>query len=90
VYYCYVCGAPTEDPPRGENGHTPLFEFCPCCGCEYGYQDASTKGIETLRAKWLAGGGKWREPELKPPSPTLEKQLRQIPKELPVGIFKNS
>jgi hypothetical protein len=89
VYHCFVCGAPTEDPPWGEDGRTPLFEICPCCGCEHGYEDASTRGIESLRTEWLAGGGNWREPEFKPIGFSVEEQLRKIPKELPVGILRN-
>ena len=90
MYHCYVCGAPAEEPPWGNDGRTPLFEICPCCGCEFGYQDASTKGIESLRAQWLAGGGNWRDTTFKPAGLNLEEQLSQIPKALPVGIVKNS
>lgn len=90
MHHCCVCGAPTEDPPWGEDGCTPLFEICPCCGCEHGYEDSTLKGIENLRAEWLSGGGKWLEPKYKPSDLSLEQQLSQIPKELPVGILKNS
>jgi hypothetical protein len=90
LHHCYVCGAPSEDSPWGEDGRSPLFEICPCCGCEHGYEDASIKGIEKLRAEWLATGGKWREPKYQPAGLTLEQQLSNIPQELPVGILKSS
>jgi hypothetical protein len=47
------------------------------------------KGIEALRAKWLESGGIWREPKYKPTDLSLDQQLKQIPRELPVGILKN-
>lgn len=89
MHYCYVCGAPCVDPPWGDDGRTPLFEICPCCGCEHGYEDASMKGIDAFRAKWLESGGLWREPKYKLTDLSLDQQLRQIPTELPVGILKN-
>jgi hypothetical protein len=88
-HHCYVCGAPAEDPPWGEDGRTPQFEICPCCGCEHGYEDCTVAGIERLRAEWQSAGGVWREPKFKPANLSLEQQLAQIPGQLPAGILKN-
>ena len=89
LHYCYVCGAQADSPPWGEDGRTPTYDFCPSCGCEHGYQDSSTKGIETLRAKWLARGGEWEDSSFKPDHLSLDLQLAQIPTELPAGIHRN-
>lgn len=89
MHHCLVCGAPTEDPPWGEDGRTPLFEICPSCGCEFGYEDSSVAGINRLRAAWLASGGKWREPKFKPADLEIEAQIALIPSQLPIGVLRN-
>jgi hypothetical protein len=41
------------------------YHICPCCGTEFGNDDA-TFSYEQLRETWLAGGGNWffgRPPE---------------------------
>jgi hypothetical protein len=38
-------------PPKGYN-------ICPCCGIEFGLDDAF-EGYEELRNQWLAAGGSW-------------------------------
>lgn len=59
-YTCPVCGWPElSEPPYDESG-CASFEICPCCGVEFGYDDA-VKGEthERARARWIAGGMKW-------------------------------
>src|SRR5215471_12008674 len=36
---CRVCGLLLESPPWGDDGRTPLFEYCPCCGGEWDQPD---------------------------------------------------
>jgi hypothetical protein len=79
LYRCRVCGLKLEDPPWGLDGETPLYEYCPCCGVEFGYQDASALGARTFREKWLASGAEWSEPKEKPPDWDLVKQLEHVP-----------
>jgi hypothetical protein len=58
---CQVCGYEPSEPPWGTDGKSPSFNYCPCCGVEWGYQDASPLGIEMYRAAWLSAGAPWRD-----------------------------
>ncbi|EGQ8490607.1 MULTISPECIES: hypothetical protein [Vibrio] len=53
---CRVCGLIQLDPPWGEDGKSPNYDICSCCGVEFGYEDSSVKGVSTYRKKWLEGG----------------------------------
>lgn len=78
---CRVCGLEQPSPPWGEDGRTPSYEYCPCCGTEFGYQDASLTGVVRQRESWLAAGGTWAEPAAMPPRWKLDEQLQAIPPE---------
>ena len=39
--------------PWGKDGKYPMFEICPCCGIESGYEDISPESIESNRRKWI-------------------------------------
>ena len=80
-FRCRVCGFLTIDPPWGDDGRSPLYEFCPCCGVEHGYQDATPAGARRFRRDWIAAGGKWDEPSLKPEGWDLAEQLSHVAKE---------
>jgi len=52
MYTCPVCAYPElADPPLD---HT----ICPCCGVEFGYDDA-TKSHVQLRNEWIGSGLLW-------------------------------
>ena len=76
---CRVCGFFLEAPPWGYDGKTPLFEFCPCCGVEFGYQDASLEGVKKFRDKWVNDGMKWDDEKQKPNNWDSGLQLESIP-----------
>jgi hypothetical protein len=76
---CRVCGLLLAAPPWGDDGRTPLFDHCPCCGVEFGYQDATPSGARAFRALWLTKGALWAEPEKQPDDWALGEQLEQIP-----------
>jgi len=78
IMRCRVCGLVQSEPPWGDDGHCPTFDFCPCCGVEFGYGDASPTGVHRWRQKWLASGAKWAEPEEMPTNWSLEEQLRTV------------
>jgi hypothetical protein len=59
--FCRVCGYEPKAPPWGQDGLTPSFEFCPCCGAEWGYQDATAVGVARFRQFWLDQGAPWRD-----------------------------
>ena len=79
IYHCRVCGLRLDDPPWGDDGRTPLYEFCPCCGVEFGYQDATPLGAKKHREQWLKAGAKWREPTEQPPDWDPVAQLEHVP-----------
>lgn len=80
-YLCRVCGLEQSEPPWGEDGRSPTYGFCPCCGVEFGYGDASLVAIRTHREKWLSTGAKWDSPGLRPDDWELNEQLKCIPTE---------
>lgn len=79
LYRCRVCGLTLQEPPWGLDGRTPLFENCPCCGVEWGYQDATIEGSRKYRQQWLDQGSRWDDPSRKPHDWSLEEQLKDIP-----------
>jgi hypothetical protein len=75
-HYCKVCGLYHEAPPWGENGNTPSFELCECCGAEFGFDDYSTEGIAEYRRQWLNDGAKWLIPRWRLANWNLDEQLK--------------
>ncbi|WP_211263927.1 hypothetical protein [Streptosporangium amethystogenes] len=70
---------PRLRPPPGRSalgGRTPSFEICPCCGVEFGYEDATPQAVSAHRRDWLAAGATWSAPSREPPGWDLERQLR--------------
>jgi hypothetical protein len=77
--YCRVCGYESDTPQWGADGRTPVYDFCPCCGVEHGYQDSSPVGARNYREKWIKSGAQWEEKKCKPSEWVLEDQLTHIP-----------
>jgi hypothetical protein len=80
-FFCRVCGLPQEDAPWGEDGRTPTYEICPCCGVEFGYEDARPESVRSYRAQWMGSGAQWFSPNDRPAVWELEEQLRNVPSE---------
>jgi hypothetical protein len=78
-YFCRICGFEQEDPPWGDDEKTASFDFCDCCGCQFGYQDIHLENIKKYRNKWIQEGAKWSHSECKPLNWNLNEQLKQIP-----------
>jgi hypothetical protein len=79
LYICPICGYPgLKEPAWGNDGKSPTFEICPCCGCEFGYEDARPEGAKEFRKRWIATGGKWHDPTLKPKNWDMKQQLKNI------------
>jgi hypothetical protein len=83
--YCHICGYDIGEPPWGESGTDPTFIICECCGCEFGYHDATLTALKRYRERWLGGGAKWRYGE-RPQEWNLDEQLARVPTALPPGI----
>ena len=65
--------------PLGADGKTPLFDYCLCCGVEFGYQDATPAGVWKYRAQWIAKGGEWDSVDQCPAEWSMDEQLKQVP-----------
>ncbi len=77
--HCRVCGLKQLQPPWGTDGNCPSFEICPCCGVEFGYDDATLGAIQRYRAKWLELGASWFLPDERPSDWSLDEQMAEIP-----------
>lgn len=78
LYFCKVCGYKNAEAPWGEDGQTPSFEMCPCCGVEFGFEDYLETGLRDYREKWIQEGCPWFKERMKPPHWSLEDQLGNL------------
>ena len=76
--FCKVCGYKLNYLPWGEDGKTPCFDICPCCGVEFGYEDYTENSLKEYRAKWISDGAHWFDPKLRPQNWSLQEQLSNI------------
>ena len=60
-FYCRICGYRLCFEPWGDDGKTPTYEICPCCGVEFGNEDCTMKSIKEYRGSWIKSGCKWFE-----------------------------
>jgi hypothetical protein len=77
-HLCRVCGFWSDEPPWGDDGRSPSFEYCPCCGVEWGYQDLLPSAAERFRATWLAEGAPWQDRKVPADGLTTDERLRGI------------
>ncbi len=80
-YKCRVCGYRLSEKPWGEDQKSPTFEYCDCCGIQFGYHDCLLEAIRKHRLNWIENGALWSEPSEKSEGWNLEDQLKQIPEE---------
>ncbi len=79
--FCRVCGYRHSEPQWGEDGKSPNYEICPCCGVESGNEDYTIESIRRYRKSWIEEqGSKWFYPG-KPSNWSLDDQLTNIPHE---------
>lgn len=76
--FCRVCGFRNMGSPRGDDGRTLSFAYCPCCGVEWGYPDSSPAGVARFREAWLAAGAPWRDPSSPEDGLTTAQRLRWL------------
>jgi hypothetical protein len=81
VFNCRVCGYDQGFEPWGEDGETPTFDICDCCGVQFGYEDCNELYVNKFRQEWINNGTKWFTPHDKPPGWSLEEQMKGIPDE---------
>ncbi len=71
IYYCPICGyGPFEEPYESIEELRYSYDICPCCGCEYGYDDH-----DHYFENWVTQGAKWFNQTCTPEGWTLEEQL---------------
>ena len=73
-----VCGYQLNYLPWGEDGKTPCFDICPCCGVEFGNEDYTEESLKEYRAKWISEGAHWFDPKLQPQNWSLQEQISNI------------
>lgn len=78
---CRVCGYELSSAPWGDDGDTPSWDICPCCGTEFGYEDCTLVSAKNKRNRWFADGCKWFDPKSRPLDWDCEHQLENIPDE---------
>jgi hypothetical protein len=76
---CRVCGLYIDEAPWGEDGKTPTYDICPCCGVEFGNEDYILESVKRYRDSWLNGKMRWFEPKRQPENWKIEEQLKNIP-----------
>jgi hypothetical protein len=77
-YACPVCGFDGLDEPAYDVHGCASFGICPCCGVEFGYEDASQSHL-ALRAEWVQRGMPWwSKAQLAPANWDPEVQLRRV------------
>jgi hypothetical protein len=84
---CRVCGYRNKDYPWGEDGKSPSYQICPCCGVQYGVKDITPEEIQNERKLWVKNKYKWFDSNLKPAGWSSEEQLKNIPK---IGIGEDN
>jgi len=80
---CLVCGFDyngyDDELPWGSGGDSPTYNFCPCCGVEFGYGDFTLESARNWRAKWVAQGMAWFRPKERPDGWEPEAQMSRLP-----------
>jgi hypothetical protein len=79
---CLVCGLAVQDgdeEPWGPGGDNPTYNFCDCCGVEFGYEDFALEGVLRARERWMAAGMPWFKPAMRPEHWDAKAQVAQIP-----------
>lgn len=78
-FNCRVCGLYLGYQPWGEDGKTPSYDICPCCGVVSGYEDDSKSSIQAYRKQWINNSCQWCIPSKRPSNWSSQTQLNQIP-----------
>jgi len=76
-YLCPVCGYDGLFEPAHDALGTGSDEICPCCGVQFGYDDARRSHAE-LRADWVQRGMTWRHHPGPPPDWDPARQLANV------------
>lgn len=76
---CRVCGYFYDYPIWGEDGMTPSYEICPCCGGEVGVDDYQIAVVREYRSRWIIEkAGVWFRPREKPKDWDFFAQMKNV------------
>ncbi len=64
--------------PLGDDGNSPTWEICPCCGTEFGYEDCTPASAREMRNRWVSGGQQWFDKSKKPVDWSYDCQSKHI------------
>ena len=80
---CLVCGydfaGAIGELPWGPGGEDPTYNFCPCCGVEFGYGDFTFGAVKDWREAWVGEGRPWFKAALRPADWDPAGQLGRLP-----------
>jgi len=79
THECRICGCYSDDFPWGEDGRSPTFQLCPCCGVQFGKEDLTLESIKEYRDKWRSKGGEWFAKNEKHEEWDMDVQMKNIP-----------
>lgn len=79
-FICCICGYRLKFKICGEDGKSPPYEICPCCGVEFGNEDYTLTPILEYRKKWSESGCNWFLAENKLLDWSYKAQLENVPK----------
>ena len=82
---CRVCGLALLEPPWGNDGRTPTYDICGCCGVEFGYEDCTAESTRRYRQAWMHAGCQWFDPGARPSGWDFVGQLEKIPSAFRLG-----
>ncbi len=78
---CRICGYFYGYPIWGEDGTTPSYEICPCCGGEFGVDDYQVTVAREYRSRWIIEkGGAWSKPGERPKDWDFFAQIKHVAK----------
>lgn len=82
MYNCVVCGCDELDMPQYTEDGGAMFNICPCCGFQAGFDDDAKNEpitIEEYRIQWVKSGAPWFASSTKKPYDyNLREQLMRI------------
>ena len=78
-FCCRVCGLEYDERPWGIDNKHPSYDFCSCCGVQFGYQDTLLLAARKFREIWIKSGMKWDDPEQMPENWDPQEQLKNVP-----------
>ena len=77
---CTVCTFSLPFAPWGDSGNEATFDICPCCGTEFGYDDATPAAVAASRKRWLENGATFWRPSDQPSDWSSEEQVWYLKK----------